>query len=127
MRYEGLFEEGSLWVVIAAPTVWAAHFLVSYWGAAVWCARFAGEDDGLFWARMGILALTAAALGVEFWLGQHAWRRYGGRLRVDDELTRDTELERTRFMGHATLLLVGLSMIAILFDAMPALMFSTCR
>lgn len=126
MRFEGLLEEGSLWIMVAAPTVWGAHFLLSYWVAAVYCARV-GEDGDFLIVRLAVGALTAVALALVGWLARHARRRYGGKLRISDDLVTDTEGERTRFLGHATLLLCTLSAVAILFDLMPVLFIGGCR
>jgi hypothetical protein len=32
----------SLWLLVASPVIWAAHFLLCYGTAAVWCAKVAG-------------------------------------------------------------------------------------
>ena len=37
----------SLWFLIAAPIMWAAHFLLCYLTAAIWCAKLAGPDGAL--------------------------------------------------------------------------------
>ncbi len=127
MKQKTLFEEGSLWPVIAALGIWAAHFLLSYWAAALWCAKAADGSGSLFWVRLAIAVLTLLALAAIAWLARHAVRRYGGRLTFEDDLTEDSAAERARFLGHATLLLCALSAVAVLFDAVPAVVFSTCR
>jgi hypothetical protein len=121
-----LLEEGSLWIMVAAPTVWAAHFLLCYWVAAVWCAKVTEGPGPLDTVRIVIAALTLAALALIALLAWHAVRGYGGRLLINEELTEDTEKERARFLGHATLLLCSLSTVAILYSALPALVFDTC-
>ena len=121
-----LLEEGSLWIMVAAPTVWAAHFLLCYWAAAVWCAKVTDGPGPLGPVRLTVAALTILALGLIGWLAWHAVRRYQGALLIDDQLTGDSEAERTRFLGHATLLLASLSAVAVVFDAMPVLVFETC-
>lgn len=126
MRHEFLFQEGSLWPLIAAPSVWAAHFLLSYWIGAVWCARYVGDDGSLLWVQVSVGALTVAALLTLGWLARKAVRGYQGRLMIDDDLVGDSEQERTRFMGHATLLLCTLSAVAVVFDAVPVAIFATC-
>ena len=121
-----LLEEGSLWIMVAAPTVWAAHFLLCYWVAAVWCAKVVDGIGPLGTVRWTIAALTAAALALIAFLAWHAVRRYDGKLLIREELTEDTEAERTRFLGHATLLLSELSAVAIVLDVLPAVVFDTC-
>ena len=126
MRHKFLFQEGSLWPLIAAPSVWAAHFLVSYWVGAVWCARYAGDEGSLFWVQVVVAGLTVAALSALAWLAWLASHRYHGQLVIEDDLVDDTEHARTRFLGHATLLLCVLSAVAVVFDAVPVAVFATC-
>lgn len=127
MKYESLFEEGSLWPVIAALSIWAGHFLLSYWAAAVWCAKYAEGEGSLFWVRVAVGLLTLVALAAVGGLARHAMRRYRGRLAIEDDLVEDSEAERTRFLGHATLLLCTLSAAAIVLDVVPVMVFATCR
>ena len=119
-----LLEEGSLWIMIAAPCVWAGHFLLSYWAAAVWCAKLSQEQ--ILVVRLGVGGLTILALALVGWLARHAVRRYQGELLIRENLTEPTEAERTRFLGHAALLLCSLSAVAIVFDTMPVLVFDSC-
>ena len=121
-----LLEEGSLWVMVAAPTVWAAHFLLSYWVAAVWCAKVTEGDGPLGVVRLTVAGLTAGALALIALLAWYAVRRYEGELFINKAITEDTERGRTRFLGHATLLLCCLSAVAVVFDALPAVVFETC-
>lgn len=121
-----LLEEGSLWVMIAVPCVWAAQFLLSYWMAAVWCAKMAEGAEPIPLVRIAVGVFTVTALAAIGLLARHARRRYNGRLRVLVDLTEDSEPERTRFLGHAALLLCIVSAFAIVFTAMPALIFETC-
>ncbi len=121
-----LLAEGSLWVMIAAPSVWAAHFLLCYWAAALWCAKAPETADWAGVLRLGLGALTVAALLAVGLLAHHARRTLRARLLVPDELTDDTERERARFLGNATLLLCTLSAVAVLFTATPLLVFDRC-
>lgn len=126
IRYEGLLAQGSVWVVAAAPTVWALHFLFAYWTGAVWCAKVAAADASVLPVRLIVGALTLVALALIGWLAWHARRRYRGRLRINDDLVADSEAERTRFMGHAALLLCTLSALGVIFDSLPAVVLG-CR
>ena len=121
-----LLEEGSLWVMIAVPSIWAVHFLLCYWVAAIWCARFSANEGSTDFMRLGLGVLTVAALLLVGLLAVHAIRRYRARLLTRKELTEDTETERTRFLGNATLLLCSMSAVAIVFTAMPLLVFDRC-
>lgn len=116
----------SLWLLIVSPTIWAAHFLLSYITAAVWCAKFAGRDGSLGGVRTAIGIYTAVALvgiAVNAWGG---WRRHrhGSETSSHDF---DTPADRHRFLGFATLLLAALSFVATIFVAIVALFFEDCR
>jgi len=121
-----LLDEGSLWIMIAAPCVWALHFLFAYWAAAVRCAKIPEGTEGIAAVRLGVGALTLVALAVVAWLAWKAVRSYRATLLIHENLTGPGEAERTRFLGHATLLLCALSAAAIVFDAVPALVFDSC-
>jgi hypothetical protein len=112
----------TLWTLFTAPVVWAAHFLFCYVLAAVWCAR---RGDGFDGVQAGIAAATVLALvliALSAWL---AWRQWGFGIEDpphDDPTARD----RTLFQGFATLLLAGLSFIAVLYVALPLLFIDGC-
>jgi Kef-type K+ transport system membrane component KefB len=118
-------EMETLWTLFTAPVVWAAHFLVCYVGAAVYCAK-----PGLFGfdfevVRAGIAAATAVALMLILLSAWLAWRQWGFGTEDpphDDPTGRDRRL----FQGFATLLLSGLSFVAVVFTALPALFLSEC-
>ena len=52
----------SLWMLAASPVIWAAHFLLVYVTAAVWCAKFAQPGDSLGGVRTAIAVYTVLAL-----------------------------------------------------------------
>jgi hypothetical protein len=115
----------TLWTLFTAPVVWTAHFLVCYIGAAVYCAK--PELVGLSFSavRAGIAAATLIALSLIALSGWLAWRQWG--FGTDDPPHDDpTRRDRTLFQGFATLLLSGLSFIAVIFTAMPALFLTEC-
>lgn len=118
-------ENQSLWLLIAAPTVWAAHFLASYATAAVWCARYAPRDASLAPARTAIAIYTTIALLMISACAAVAWRRHAWRDPRDAEHA-DTAAARHRFMGSAALLLAALSAIATAFAAMAAYLIRSC-
>jgi hypothetical protein len=116
----------SLMIVTAGPLVWAAHFLLCYVTAAVWCAK---QDDplaSLMTIRAAITVYTAAALAlIAFygWRGYRAHRLEGAEAPHDD----DTPEDRHRFVGYATLLLAGLSGVAVVYAALVAVFIETCQ
>ncbi|AZO67028.1 MAG: hypothetical protein E5Y88_09995 [Mesorhizobium sp.] len=115
----------TLWTLFTAPVVWAAHFLVCYLGAAIYCAK--PELVGLSFSavRAGIAAATVIALSLIALSAWLAWRQWG--FGTDDPPHDDpTRRDRTLFQGFATLLLSGLSFIAVIFTAMPALFLTEC-
>jgi hypothetical protein len=119
-------DKGSLWLLTIAPTIWAAHLLLSYITAAVWCARFAGQGAGLGGVRTAVAWYTAAALvgiAVVGWEGMR--RHHFGTEATTHDL--DSPEDRHRFLGFATLLLAGLSAVAVLYAALAATFFETCR
>jgi hypothetical protein len=124
---ESLPERPSYLLLLAAsPTVWAAHFLLSYCTAAVWCEKFAGENGTLGAAGVAIWAFTAVALAAIVGIGWHAWRRhrYG-----DSELPHDFDspADRHRFLGFACALLSGFSAVAVLYSALAVVLVGSCR
>jgi len=116
----------SLWRLAAAPTLWAVHFLLCYGTAAVWCAKYATPDEPLTPVRLAIAAFTLLTLLPIAWIGWDGYRRHrlpGGSLPHDA----DTPEDRHRFLGFATLLLSGLSAIAILYETLAAVFIRSCR
>lgn len=116
----------SLWILTVSPTLWAAHFLLSYLTAAVWCAKVAGRDGSLGTVRVAIAVYTVLALlgiGITGWIG---YRRHSfGEGETPHDY--DTPEDRHRFLGFATLLLSALSAVATLYVALAALFLGTCR
>lgn len=116
----------TLWLLAASPTIWAGHLMVSYVTAAVWCAKFAGPDGSLGPVRIAIGVYTLLALAGIAAVGRSSWRRHrSGDPQVPHDA--DTDLDRYRFMGFASLLLSGLSAIAVLYAALTAVFIRTCR
>lgn len=118
-------ETDSLWTLFTAPVIWAVHFLACYVLVAVHCQKPGVLGIGFSSVRLIIAATTMAALiGIllSAWL---AWRQWGyGR---DDPPHDDPTLrDRTLFQGFATLLLSGLSFVAVVLVAMPVLFISEC-
>ena len=63
----------SLWTLFTAPVVWAAHFVICYVLAAVYCAK--QPDLGFDAVRLGIAAATAVALCLIVLAAWLAWRQ----------------------------------------------------
>lgn len=116
-------EVETLWTLFTAPVVWAAHFLVCYVLAATWCAKHG--DFGFGVVQAGIAAATIIAAGMILFSAWLAWRQWG--FGTDgpphDEPTRH---DRRHFQGFATLLLSGLSLVAVLYVALPLFFIRDC-
>ncbi|WP_284164752.1 hypothetical protein [Frigidibacter sp. SD6-1] len=123
MTYPRIIDDGSVWIVIMPPVIWAGHFLAAYWIAAVWCARGMGVLAPAAWA---ILALTLIALAAIGWIARIATVRYEGLLRHEASIADDRERSRERFLGHVALLLCALNAVAVIFTAAPSLVFGQC-
>jgi hypothetical protein len=124
----------SLWLLTIAPAIWASHLMLSYMTAAVWCAKFAPPGASLGSIRGAIGWYTAVALVAIAVIGFEGFRRHrhpstalgaGGTEATTHDL--DTAEDRHRFLGFATLLLSGLSAVAVLYAAASATFFDTCR
>jgi hypothetical protein len=126
---------GSLWALTIAPTIWAAHLLMYYVTAAIWCAKFVSSGDPLGDIRSAIMWYTGAALVGIAITGWEGFRRHSypsapvGAGPRTEATTHDLDSaeDRHRFLGFATLLLSGLSAVAVIYAALAASYFETCR
>jgi hypothetical protein len=119
-------ENESLWFLTASPMIWAAHFLLCYLTAALWCAKLAGPDGSLGRVRVAIAVYTVLALIGIGLTGWHAFRRHSfGGTTVPHDF--DTPADRHRFLGFATLLLSALSAVATLYVALAAVFIGSCH
>lgn len=116
----------SLWTMIISPTLWAAHFLLCYLTAAIWCAKFAPRFGPLGPVRWLIAGYTVAALVGIALNGWSGWRRHRlGAASLPHDA--DTPEDRHRFLGFATTLLAGLSAVAVVYAGMVVFFFHDCR
>ena len=103
----------SLWTLFTAPVVWALHFLACYVGAAVFCAKQEMLDLDFSAVRVGIGLVTLLARALITRSGWLAWRQWG--FGADDPPHDDPSGHSRRlFQGFATLLLSGLSFVAVI-------------
>jgi len=116
----------SLWLLTIAPSIWAVHLLLSYITAAVWCSKAVGPGGSLGSVRSAIVWYTTIALAGIAIVGWEGFRRhsYGTEATTHDL---DSREDRHRFVGFATLLLSGLSAVGVLYAALAAQYFETCR
>jgi hypothetical protein len=124
-QHEVAEERQSLWLLVLSPSIWAAHFLASYAGAAVWCGTMDDRSKSIDAMRMWIVAFGLVALLFIGIIGRIGWRKYkleGGEPPFD----RDTPEDRHRFLGAATVLLSGLSAIATVYVCLSLLFVRNC-
>jgi len=116
-------ERQTLWLLTISPTIWAAHFLLSYIGAAVWCGQ---RDASLAPVRIAIAVTALVALVGIAITGLAGWRKhtYGESEPPHHE---DTPEDRHRFLGYATVLLSCLSAVATVYVALTAIFVSNCN
>ena len=115
----------SLWLLTASPVIWAAHFLLCYGTAAVWCAKVVGVGGSLETTRIAIFVYTLVALAAIGVIGSIGYRRHSfakARVPHDD----DTPEDRHRFLGFATFLLSALSAVAVIYAALVAVFVRSC-
>jgi hypothetical protein len=118
----------TLWALTVAPTIWAVHFLLCYGTASVWCARAGEASASIGGIRTAIGVYTVVALAGIAVSGAGGYRRHGhGHGLETTGHDFDSPEGRHRFLGFATLLLAGLSAVATIFTAMPAVFIATCR
>ena len=118
-----LKEIETLWTLFTAPVVWALHFVICYASVAVYCAK--GDGSGYDLLRISLAGLTFAALLAIILSAWLAWRQWGFGTDTPphDEPTRH---DRRLFQGFATMLLSGLSFLAVVFTAMPLMFINGC-
>lgn len=112
----------TLWTLIVPPSVWAVHFLFCYLWVSVSCAKMGAFQR----FPLAFVIGTVVALAIITASGVIAWVQ--SRTPGDDPPhEQGTDIDRLRFLAMSTLLLAGLSFVAVLFTAAPALMLTDCR
>ena len=104
--------------------------MLCYLTAAVYCAKAvtataAVDAVPLGPVRLAVAVYTLLALAGIGMISARAWRHH----RYDDEPPPHddaTAADRHRFLGFATLLLSGLSAVATVYGALPALFIRSC-
>lgn len=116
----------SIWMLTVSPAIWAVHFGVCYVTGAIWCAKAPAAIAPLGSVRTAVFVVTLLALAgiaLAAWWGYRA-HRFGGAEAPHDD---DTPEDRHRFMGFATLLLSGLSALAVTYAALVVVFVRTCE
>jgi hypothetical protein len=118
-------ERQSLWLLTASPVMWAAHLLLSYITASIWCAKVSDPHASFGIVRAAIVfysILALAGIGAIAWIGYRRHSYGSASLPHDD----DTPEDRHRFLGFSTLLLSSLSAVAVVYAALVVLFFRSC-
>jgi hypothetical protein len=117
-------EAASLWRIALPPSVWAVHFVVCYASAALWCAKLDAAELGAL--RIWIGLCTVVALVIIGWLAWRAWRQWDFLDDRDHEHGGAHAEDRHEFLGHAAFLLAILSVVGVIYVALPAIFAASC-
>ena len=123
LEHDATTRAQSLLSMVIAPTIWAAHFVVCYAVAAIWCAKRGGDTAGLVWIVVG---LTAAALFAIALVGWRAWRQWDYTDDWDYVHGDASDEHRREFLGHVGVLLALVSGMGVVYVALPALLTGVC-
>lgn len=116
----------SLWLLTTSPTIWAAHFLLSYIGGAVWCGLAGQRSAGLGMLHALVIGTALIALIGIGLTGRAGWRKHTHKGQQPLPHDEDTPEDRHRFLGFATVLLSCLSAIATIYVAISVLFVGNC-
>lgn len=112
----------TLWTLIVPPTIWAVHFLFSYLWGAISCAKIGALPR--FPALYAAGTVAALVIIVAAGIIAHVQARVPGDPPPHEE---STDSDRIRFIAVSTVLLSGLSFIAVAFTALPVVFLTDCR
>ena len=115
----------SILLLTAGPLIWAAHLLLCYGTASLWCAKVVDVGGSLGAAHGAITIYTLIGLVGAIAVASIGYRRHragAASLPHGD----DTPEDRFRFVGYATFLLACLSAVAILYAGFVTLFFRSC-
>lgn len=113
-----------LWWIVAAPSIWAIHFLACYVTAAIWCEKYASDGRmSTLWIVIG--GYTSIAVPAIIAVGIVSFRNFR---RGDPPFPYDFDdpTDRTHFLGFTAFLLSGLSLIATAFTVLVFVLVRSC-
>jgi membrane protein YdbS with pleckstrin-like domain len=116
-------KRNSLLGMVSAPVIWVVHLAASYVAVSLICAG--GYTEPLFYgigaAEAIVGAVTLAAVALVVYIGAvnyRRWRRTPRQETVDHGMS--------RFFTLCSVLLCGLSVVAIFWVAFPAFILPSC-
>jgi uncharacterized membrane protein len=117
-----------LWRIALGPLIFVAHFVLTYAGASVVCAKLIGEYGwAMLFLQVSIGAITVLALAGIAWAGWRSWRQWDYFDDYDYVHDRPIEEDRHEFLGHAAFLLALVSAIAVTYVGLPAIYVAACH
>jgi len=119
-------EVETLWTLFTAPVVWALHFIVCYVVVAIYCEKMLVWHLDFGTVRLALGLFTMMALAMIVLSAYLAWRQWGFGA-SDAPHSQPTDRDRRRFQGFATLLLSGLSFVAVIYVAIPLIFITGCQ
>lgn len=114
---------GALWLIVAAPAIWLVAFVLVYVVVAIGCARSPADSPSIGPARTVALVLAVIGTMAIGGVGLAGWRRIPGKGRDPDDGAR----LRERFVGWSTLLLSGLSALAMIYLGLTLTLLGSCQ
>ena len=112
---------GAFWLIVAAPAVWLLVFILAYVVVASACARLPSGAASIGVARTAALVLAVMGVVGIVGVGLAGWRRIPARGGAEGPRPRE------RFVGWSTVLLSGLSVLAVLYVILTLALFGTCE
>lgn len=123
MQFDTTTGHEPLWVPVVAPAIWSVHFMLCYTMAALWCGRFSSTPS--FGLRTPIAIVTVVSLAAIAVFFHHGFKRHRYALsnRSHDD---DTPEDRDHFVAFTTMLLAGLSLVAVVFETVAIAVVQRC-
>lgn len=121
----------SLWGLAVPAVVWSLHFLWCYVVNAVLCARLVGSEEwlGLALIQWNIVVATVVMGAILIWSVLTSLKRLRERENPDrnPDTSAPTENEQRLFLARSTFAIGVVSLVSMVWVAMPVFFFAECR